>query len=104
MFTEVAGMLLLADWVTQTQLSRVTCAQLSVRYQPEGIFAGRKGRTRYVVIDGMVGVSTVDAICDRLEENQIVEVWATQIEDDAIAALRKLRPGSSLHAIPAAVL
>ncbi len=104
MFTEAAGMLLLANWATQTELSRVICAQLSVRYQPDGIFAGREGRTRYVVIDGMVGASTVEAIIDRLEERQVVEVWATQLEEGAIEVLRKLRPGSSLHAIPAAVL
>lgn len=104
MFTQVAGMLLLADWATQSELSRVICAQLSVRYEPDGIFAGREGRTRYVVIDGMVGAATVEAITDRLEETQVVEVWATQIEDGAIEVLRKLRIGSSLHAIPAAVL
>ena len=104
MFVEVGGMLLLADWATQTELSKVICAQLSVRYAPDGIFAGMKGRTRYVVIDGMVGDGTIEAILDRLEEGEVVEVWATQIGETASGKLRAARPGSSLHAIPAAVL
>ena len=104
MFVEVAGMLLLADWATQSELSKVICAQLSVRYAPDGIFAGREGRTRYVVIDGMVGEGTVEAVVDRLAEGEVVEVWATQVEAAASDVLRKLRPGSTLHPIPAAVL
>ncbi len=104
MFVEVAGMLLLADWATQSELSKVICAQLSVRYAPDGIFAGREGRTRYVVIDGMVGEGTVEAVVDRLAEGEVVEVWATQVEAGAGDVLRKLRPGSTLHPIPAAVL
>lgn len=104
MFVEVGGMLLLADWATQSELSKVICAQLSVRYRPDGIFAGTKGRTRYVVIDGMVGNGTIEAILDRLEEGEVVEVWATQIGETAADKLRAARPGSSLHAIPAAVL
>lgn len=104
MFVVAGGMLLLAEWATQSELSKVICAQLSVRYAPDGIFAGKEGRTRYVVIDGMVGTGTVEAILDRLEEGEAVEVWATQIGDGAADALKSARPGSSLHAIPAAVL
>lgn len=104
MFTQVAGMVLLAEWVTQGALARAMCAQLGVRYGPDSIFAGHRGRTRYVVLDGMVGDSTVAAIVDRLAENEIVEVWATQIDDSAVGALREARPGSRLELIPDAVL
>jgi adenine-specific DNA-methyltransferase len=104
MFVEMEGMILLADWATQGDLSRAMCAQLGVRYRPDGIFAGQRGRTRYVVLDGMVGQSTVASILDRLEESETVEVWATQVDDGAVEALRAARPGSRLEPIPDAVL
>lgn len=104
MFVEVGDMILLAEWATQGDLSHAMCAQLSVRYRPDGIFAAKQGRTRFVVVDGMVGTSTVDSVLEQLADGEIVEVWATQIEPGATDALRAARPGSSLSAIPAAVL
>ena len=104
MFEEVEGMVLLAEWATQGELARAMCAQVSVRYRPDGIFAATRGRTRYVVIDGMVGESTVAAIADRLADNEVVEVWATQIDPAAADKLREARPGSTLSSIPGGVL
>jgi hypothetical protein len=80
------------------------CAQLGVRHKQDGIFSGRKGRVRYVVLDGMVTEATVAAVLDQLPENEIVEAWATQIDPDAAALLKQKRPGSSLSAIPTSVL
>lgn len=104
MFEEVDGMVLLADWAVHGDLTKAMCAQLGVRYRPEDIFAGRKGRVRYVVIDGMVGVPTIEAILERLPEGETVEVWATQSNDAASESLRAARPGSRLRSIPAGVL
>jgi adenine-specific DNA-methyltransferase len=104
MFVEMAGMVLLADWATQGALAEAMCAQLSVPYEPEGIFAAKQGRVRYVVIDGMVGEGTVAAILDRLAEDEAVEVWATQLEDGAAEALKAARRGSRLELIPDKVL
>ncbi|MFI7230617.1 site-specific DNA-methyltransferase [Nonomuraea angiospora] len=104
MFVEMEEMVLLADWATQGALAEAMCAQLSVPYKPEGIFAGRQGRVRYVVIDGMVGEGTVAAILDRLAQGEVVEVWATQIEDGASEALKAARRGSRLELIPDKVL
>lgn len=105
MFMEMEGMVLLADWATQGALAEAMCAQLSVPYEPEGIFAAKQGRVRYVVIDGMVGMGTVEAILDRLGEDEAVEVWATQIEEDgAVEALKAARIGSRLELIPDKVL
>jgi adenine-specific DNA-methyltransferase len=74
MFVEISGLVLLADWATQGALAEAMCAQLSVRYEPDSIFAAKQGRTRYVVIDGMVGEGTVASILDRLDEDEVVEV------------------------------
>ncbi len=104
MFEAVAGIVVLAEWATQGDIARAMCAQLGVRYQPDGIFAARRGQVRYVVLAGLVGHGTVAAILDQLPEKQIVEVWATQIDPEAEEALRKARTGSRLTKIPEAVL
>ncbi|MFC6880248.1 MULTISPECIES: site-specific DNA-methyltransferase [Actinomadura] len=104
MFEQVEGVVLLADWATQGSLAEAMCAQLSVDYQPEGIFAARQGRTRYVIIDGMVGEGTVAAIVDRLAEDEAVEVWATQVDEAAVGLLKERRKGSRLELIPDKVL
>lgn len=104
MFEEVEGMVLLADWATQGDLAEAMCAQLEVSYSPDGIFAAKEGTVRYVVVDGLVGESTVRSILDQLPEGQIVEVWATQYADGAPDLLRKERKGSRLEAIPDSVL
>ncbi|OLT40542.1 DNA methylase [Serinicoccus sp. CNJ-927] len=104
MFTEVGGMVLLADWATQGALTEAMCAQLSVRYEPDGVFAGRSGRLRIAVVDGMVGAGTIDAITDQLLDGENVEIWATQIADGAKQHLKDVRPRSRLQRIPAAVV
>lgn len=104
MFEEVGGRVFLADWATNGALTKAMCAQLGIRHRPDGVFAGAKGKVRYVILDGMVTPSTVDAILDQLPENEIVEVWATQVNPSAAEALRKARPGSKLASIPASVL
>jgi len=104
MFVEHAGMILLADWATRGDLARAMCAQLGVRYEPDGAFAGAKGRTRYVIIDGLAGRATVEAVLDRLPQGQVVEIWATQVDPDAAAVLRAARPGSRLEVVPTSVL
>ena len=97
-------MVLLADWATNGALAKAMCAQLSIRHQPDGIFAGRNGRTRLVIIDGMVGAGTIDTIVDQLTDGENVEIWATQVDDEAGERLAKLRPKSRLQRIPDAVL
>ncbi len=104
LFTKIEGMVLLSEWATQGALAQAMCAQLGVRYRPDGIFAATRGRVRFVVIDGMVGESTVASIVDQLSEKQSVEVWATQVTAEAGEALKKARPGSRLEVVPDAVL
>lgn len=104
MFESVGGIVVLAEWATQGRLAQAMCAQLGVRYQPDGIFAATRGQVRYVILDGLVGPGTVAAILDQLPEKQIVAVWATQIDPEAEEALRKARKGSRLTKIPEAVL
>lgn len=104
MFESSDGWVYLADWATNGALTDAMCAQLGIRHEPDGIFAGSKGKVRFVILDGMVTVSTIDAILDQLRTDEIVEVWATQVDTDAEERLRKARPGSKLATIPASVL
>ncbi|MCK0441236.1 site-specific DNA-methyltransferase [Gordonia alkaliphila] len=104
MFTEEQGRVFLADWAVNGELAEAMCAQLGVRYAPEGIFAAAQGKTRYVVIDGLVRASTIASITDLLPEDAVVSVWATQVDPEAADALRTARKGSTLHTIPASVL
>lgn len=104
MFEDVDGVIVLADWATQGELTKAMCAQLELRYAPNGIFASAKGNVRYVVIDGLVGEGTVASILEQTPLDDIVQVWATQYEDAADAKLRLERPGSRLEMIPDSVL
>ena len=104
MFTEVGERVYLSDWAVSGALTKAMCAQLGVRHTQDGIFAGRKGRVRYVVLDGMVTEATVSAILDQLPGTEIVEIWSTQVDPDAVAHLKSARPGSSLSSIPTTVL
>lgn len=104
MFEAIDGIIVLADWATHGELARAMCAQLSVSYRPDGIFAARSGTVRYVIVDGLVGAGAIGAILDQLPIGDIVQVWATQYDDDAATLLRKERPGSRLEAIPDSVL
>lgn len=104
MFEEASGRVFLAEWAVNGDLARAVCAQSRVAYRPNGVFAGRNGATRVVVIDGLVSACTLDAILDRAESDDLIEVWATQVEAGAIHALAEKRPGSRLSKIPDAIL
>ena len=104
MFTEVGERVYLSDWAVSGALTKAMCAQLGVRHTQDGIFAGRKGRVRYVVLDGMVTEATVSAILDQLPETEIVEIWSTQVDPAAVALVKASRAGSSLSSIPTTVL
>lgn len=104
MFETVGDIVVLAEWAVRGDIAKAMCAQLGVRYRPDGIFAAKRGQVRYVILDGLVGHGTVAAILDQLPEEQIVEVWATQIDPEAEESLRKARKGSRLTKIPEAVL
>lgn len=104
MFELVDDFAMIAEWAVDAKLAEVICAQAKVSYRPEGIFAGRRGQVRVMVMDAMVGRTTVEAVIDRLGEGEVVEIWSTQSSEEAEATLRKLRPGSSLKKIPDAVL
>jgi len=104
MFTEIEDRVYLSEWAVSGSLTKAMCAQLGVHHRQDGIFAGKKGRVRCVVLDGMVTEATIAAVIDQLTENEIVEIWSTQVDPAAAAALKAARPGSSVSSIPVSVL
>jgi adenine-specific DNA-methyltransferase len=104
MFAADGGVVVLADWATNGKLAEATAAQLGFEFASDPPFAGRKGRTRLAVIDGLVSNDVVELIARALGEGERVVVCGTAVDPGAGKALRELRPGSSVRKIPASIL
>lgn len=104
MFAEHAGALLIADWAANGALAEATAAQFGYEYIPESPFAGRRGRMRLAVIDGLVTESVVEMLVAALTSDERVAVYGTSIDVEARDLLRAKRPGSTLAKIPPAIL
>lgn len=104
MFESDGGLVFLAEWMTNGKLAEATAAQLGYLYDPDPPFAGRKGRTRLVVLDGIVTESVVRLIVGALPEGERAVICGTAIDTDARPLLKELRPGSTMRKIPAALL
>lgn len=104
MFEAEDGLVFLSDRMTNGDLAEATAAQLGFEYKPDPPFAGRKGRSRLAVIDGVVNESVVRLLVSSLPESERVVVCGTGIDPEARPVLRELRPGSTLRKIPAALL
>lgn len=104
MFEADGGLVFLADWMSNGALAEATAAQLGFEYEADPPFAGRKGRSRLAVIDGVVNEAVVRLIVSALPKRERVVVCGTGIDTDARPILRELRPGSTLRKIPAALL
>jgi adenine-specific DNA-methyltransferase len=102
MYTEEAGLVMLADWATNGALAEATAAQLGFEYDPEDRpFCGRKGRRRLAVLDGLVDANMIRLLLGALPEGWRVVVAGASIDPSAAAELPK---GSRLRKIPDALL
>lgn len=104
MFEEEEGLVFLADGLINGALAEATAAQLGFEYAAEPPFAGRKGRARLAVIDGVVNEGVVRLLTTALDEGERVVICGTGIDPDARDPLKQLAPGSTLRKIPSALL
>jgi adenine-specific DNA-methyltransferase len=104
MFAEVGGRVWLAQWAIDGELAEATAAQLGFVYEPDPPFAGRKGRTRLAVVDGLVNGDVVELFVGALAPDERVVVCGTAIDPEATELLRALRSGSRTRKIPASIL
>ena len=104
MFEEDGGIVFLVEGMTNGLLAEATAAQLGFEYQLEPPFAGRKGRARLAVVDGVVNEGVVTLLASALASGERMVVCGTGIDTDARARLKELAPGSTLRKIPSALL
>ncbi|MGH3938810.1 MAG: site-specific DNA-methyltransferase [Pseudonocardiaceae bacterium] len=104
MFEADEGLVFLAEGMTNSGLAEAAAAQLGFEYHADPPFAGRKGRSRLAVIDGVANEAVVRLLIQALPDNEQVVVCGTGIDPDARMVLRSLRPGSTLRKIPTALL
>lgn len=104
MFEVDGGLVFLAHSMTNSRLAEATAAQLGFAYEPDPPFAGRKGRSRLAVVDGVVNEDVVRILAPALGPGERVVICGTAIDTDARSILQELRSGSSLRKIPATLL
>jgi adenine-specific DNA-methyltransferase len=104
MFAEDQGLVMLAEWATNGKLAEATAAQLGFAYEPDTPFSGKKGRTRLVVIDGLVSQEAATLLAGILAEGENLILCGTVLDPAAGKVLRELRPGSKVRKIPASIL
>jgi adenine-specific DNA-methyltransferase len=104
MFDEDEGTVYLAAWATSSRLAEVCAAQLHYEFEPEPPFAGRRGRTRLAVIDGLVNEDVIRLLVANLPDDERLVVCGTAVDPAARTLLRELRRGSSVRKIPASIL
>ena len=104
MFDAQDGMVFLADWAVAGSLAEATAAQLGYTYEPEPPFAGRQGRTRLAVLEGLANVPTIDLFLELLNGDERLVLCATGVSSDVAEHLRSRSPGSKVRKIPASLL
>jgi adenine-specific DNA-methyltransferase len=104
MFEVVGGRVYLADWVTNGALAEATAAQLHYTFDLDPPFAGRKGKVRLAVVDGLVNEAVVRLLLDALPGSERLCVCGTAVDPDAADVIRSLRPGSSVRKVPESLL
>jgi adenine-specific DNA-methyltransferase len=104
MFESDGGTVFIADWASNGKLAEATAAQLGFDFEPDAPFAGRKGRSRLAVIDGLVNADVAQMLVDALPQNELLTLCGTAVDEGVRAALRELRRGSTVRKIPASIL
>lgn len=104
MYEEKDRRVYLSDWATNGMLTEVVAAQYEYAYAPDPPFAGRKGRSRLAVIDGLVDSQVIDLLLPQLEGDEVLHVCGTAVDDSAHTALQARKPGSKAERIPEATL
>lgn len=104
MFDEVNGRVWLAEWAVDRALAEATGAQLGYDYDPDPPFAGRKGRSRLAVVDGLVNADVIELLVGAAGPDERLVVCGTAVDPDATVLLKTLRSGSRTRKIPASIL
>lgn len=104
MYEEDAGVVVLAEWATNGALAEAVAAQLGFAYEPDGPFAGRKGRMRLAVLDGHANAQLARTLVELLGADERLTLCATSLDADVTDALRRARSGSRVRVVPEDIL
>lgn len=104
MFEVEDASVFIAGWASNGKLAEVTAAQLGFEFAPDPPFAGRKGRSRLAVIDGLVNPDVAKMLVDALPEDELLTLCGTAVDNEVRSTLRELRRGSTVRKIPASIL
>ena len=100
MFEDFEGTTVLADWVTGGALAEAVAAQLKFPFALDGPFAGKKGRARLAVLDGMLTKGVAEYLVGHLEDKETLVVVAQALEPGVEEHVRELRRGSRARKVP----
>ena len=100
MFETVDGSVVMAEWAVGGELAEAVAAQLGFEFVPDGPLAGRKGRKRLAVVDGMVTEAVAEHLVGLIGEKETLLVVARSLEPGVEDLVRELRSGSRARKIP----
>lgn len=100
MFEDVDGTVVMADWAVGGELTDAVAAQLEFDLAPEGPLAGRKGRKRLAVVDGMVTAAVVEHLVGLIGDDETLLVVGRALAPGVEDRVRELRSGSRARKIP----
>ncbi len=100
MFETVDGSVVMAEWAVGGELAEAVAAQLGFEFVPEGPLAGRKGRKRLAVVDGMVTEAVAEHLVGLIGDDETLFVVARSLEPGVEDRVRELRSGSRARKIP----
>ena len=100
MFEDVDGTIVLAEWAVGGELTEAVAAQLEFELAPEGPLAGRKGRKRLAVVDGMVTGAVVEHLVGLIGDDETLLVVGRALAPGVEDRVRELRSGSRARKIP----
>jgi hypothetical protein len=104
MFDEVDGQVFLAGWAAGDRLAEAVAAQYNFEFEIDSPFAGRRGKQRLAVIDGLVNDPVINFLLDWLPEDELLVVFGTGVDPYTQDRLAELHRGSTLQKIPEAIL
>ncbi len=100
MFEDVDGIIVMAEWAVGGELTEAVAAQLEFELAPEGPLAGRKGRKRMAVVDGMVTGAVVEHLVGLIGDDETLLVVGRALAPGVEDRVRELRSGSRARKIP----
>ncbi len=100
MFEEIEGTVVLAGWAVGGAFAQAVAAQFGYVFDPQAPFAGRRGRSRLAVIDGVLTEGIVRYIVGRLEPGHGLLIVAEAIEPGAAELASSLLRGAKVRKVP----